>query len=123
MLQLICLAGLLTDYNFFEHVASDIGIDQQFLPADTYQTQEQLNFISNWTNENLMKLNEAKCKYMVFSRAKEDFATRLTINQVNLDRINVTKLLGVWIDEDMSWSRNCQEICKKAFARLSMITK
>ena len=23
----------------------------------------------------------------------------------------------------MSWSRNCQEICKKAFARLSMITK
>ena len=60
---------------------------------------------------------------MVFSRAKEDFATRLTINQVNLDRISVTKLLGVWIEEDMSWSRNCQEICKKAFSRLSMITK
>ena len=123
VLQLICLAGLLTDYNFFEHVASDIGIDQQFLPTDTYQTQEHLNFISNWTNENLMKLNEAKSNYTIFSRAKENFATRLKIDQVNLDRIPVTKLLGVWIEEDLSWSRNCQEICKKAFSRLSMITK
>ena len=123
VLQLICLAGLLTDYNFFEHVASDIGIDQQFLPTDTYQTQEHLNFISNWTNENLMKLNKAKSNYMIFSRAKENFATRLKIDQVNLDRIPVTKLLGVWIEEDLSWSRNCQEICKKAFSRLSMITK
>ena len=40
-----------------------------------------------------------------------------------LERISVTKLLGVWISEDMSWSRNCQEICRKAFSRLSMITK
>ena len=27
VLQLICLSGLLVEYNFFEHVASDIGID------------------------------------------------------------------------------------------------
>ena len=40
-----------------------------------------------------------------------------------LERIQVTKLLGVWIQEDMSWSRNCQEICRKAFSRLSLITK
>ena len=70
-----------------------------------------------------MKLNEAKSNFMVFSRSKEKFATRLTVNGVNLDRIPVTKLLGVWISEDMSWSRNCQEICKSAYSRLSLITK
>ena len=31
--------------------------------------------------------------------------------------------MGLWITEDLSWSRNCQEICKKAFSRLSKITK
>ena len=60
---------------------------------------------------------------MVFSRSQEKFATRLKINDINLDRISVTKLLGVWISEDMSWSRNCQEICKSAYSRLSLITK
>ena len=47
VLQLICLSGLLVEYNFFEHVASDIGIDDQYLPAASYQTQDHLNFISN----------------------------------------------------------------------------
>ena len=32
-------------------------------------------------------------------------------------------MLGLWISEDLSWTRNCQEICKKGFSRLSMITK
>ena len=51
------------------------------------------------------------------------FATRLCVNDVNLEKISVSKLLGVWISEDMSWSKNCQEICRKAFSRLSLITK
>ena len=60
---------------------------------------------------------------MVFTRTKENFATQLAINHVNLERTSVTKILGMWISEDMSWSRNCQEICVKAYSRLSMITK
>ena len=51
------------------------------------------------------------------------FTTRLQINDENLERIQVTKLLGVWIEEDLSWSRNCKEICRKAYSRLSLITK
>ena len=70
-----------------------------------------------------MKLNEAKSKFMIFTRTKEDFTTRLSINDVNLDRVSVSQLLGVWISEDLSWAKNCQQICRKAFSRLSMITK
>ena len=70
-----------------------------------------------------MKLNEAKCTYMVFTRSHENFATRLCVNNKTLDRLSVTKMLGIWISEDLSWSRNCQEICKKAYSRLSIITK
>jgi hypothetical protein len=60
---------------------------------------------------------------MICSRSETDFATRLTLNNTKLDQIAVTKLLGVWISDDMSWSRNCKEICIKAYSRLQMLTK
>ena len=123
VLQLVLLSGLLVEYNFVQHVASDVGLDQKFLPASSYDCQDKLNFISNWTNENKMKLNEAKCSYMIFSRTKTDFSTRLTVNNVYLERVNVAKILGIWVSEDMLWTTNCKEICKKAYSRLSMITK
>jgi hypothetical protein len=123
VLQLVCLSGLVTDYNFYQHVASDVGIDDMFLPPDSYPTQNNLNVIYDWTTDNLMQLNEAKCNYMVFSRSKTKFATRLSINNTNLERITATKLLGVCLTEDMSWSKNCKEMCIKAYSRLSMLTK
>ena len=123
ILQLVLLSGLLVNYNFYQHVASDIGVDMQYLPAISYQTQDHLNYISNWTRENLMKLNEKKSNYMVFTRSKESFATRLNVNNINLEKVSFTKLLGVWISEDMSWAKNGQDICRKAFSRLSLITK
>ena len=58
----------------------------------------------------------------VFTRSA-DFTTRLNIEGNTLEKAHVSKLLGVWISEDLSWTKNCQEICKKAYSRLSMITK
>ena len=34
VLQLICMTGLLVDYNFWQHGASDICIDDKFLPSE-----------------------------------------------------------------------------------------
>ena len=80
ILQIVTLADLVTNYNFSEHVASDIGIDQLYLPASSYETQQQLDSISEWTDVNLMRLNEAKSNYMIFSRNKLNFSTRLCLN-------------------------------------------
>ena len=79
VLTLVCLSGLVTEYNFHEHVASDVGTNQLYLSSNTYNMQDKLNFISNWTDENLMKLNERKCNYMIFSNSKINFATRLSV--------------------------------------------
>ena len=123
VLQLVLLSGLLVDYNINQHVPSDVGIDQQFLPLASHKTQHSLDYISNWSKENLMKLNQAKCNYMVFSRSKSQFATRLVVDDQSIERVSVSKLLGIWISDDMSWSRNTQEMCKKAYSRLGMLTK
>ena len=70
-----------TPYDVFEHVPSDIAVDEIFLPAEQFISQEINNQISTWTSDNLMKINEDKSFYMVLSRSQESFATRLTINK------------------------------------------
>ena len=70
-----------------------------------------------------MKLNVAKSNYIIYTRTKEQFATRLTIGSTTLDQVSVTQILGLWVSEALSWTKNCQEICRKAFSRLSMTTK
>jgi hypothetical protein len=94
-------------------VASDIGVDQLYLQASSYPTQDKLNYITNWTNENLMRLNESKCYYMMFSMTNENFNTRLKINDSYLEKVGVTKILGLWISEDLSWDRNVKETMSK----------
>ena len=60
---------------------------------------------------------------MVFSRSDTEFATRLSLNSKTLDRVEAVKLVGVWVDTWLDWERNTSEICKKAYARLTMLTK
>ena len=85
VLELVMMAGLLTEYNFKLHVASDIGIDEHYIPATSLKTQENLDNIAQWTDLNMMKINEDKTKYMVFSRSETEVATRLAVNSRTID--------------------------------------
>ena len=123
LLELVAIGGILTEYDFQQHVASDVGINQKFLDPTSYEMQENLNKVSEWTNMNKMKLNEAKTNYILFSRTRTDIATRLTINEKVLENKKCVKILGMWLQQDVGWNKNTQELCKKAYSRLSMLTK
>ena len=62
-------------------------LGQAYLPSSSYRTQEHLDSIATWSDQNLVKLNEDKCNYMIFTRAQQDFATRLTINNHKIEQI------------------------------------
>ena len=121
--HLILFSGLLVEFDVMKEVPSDIGVDQLYLPSEEFATQSCLDEISHWTQDNLMKLNEKKCNYMIFSRSETDFSTRLHINGHLLEWVPSVKLLGMQISEDLSWDKNCQDICRKAYSRLSLLTK
>ena len=123
ILELLLFGGLLSDYNFKDHIASDIGIDELYVPGLNLQTQKNLDNIAQWTDENMMKLNEKKSNYMVFSHSSTEIATRLTLNGQTLDRVEEVKLLGLWITTWLDWSKHTKEICKSAYARITMLTK
>ena len=123
VLELVMMSGLLTEYNFKNHLVSDIGIDEMYIPAKDLKTQDSLNQISEWTTENYMKINEDKTKYMIFTRSETEVATRLALNGKTIDRIKETRLVGVWLTTWLDWTKNTSELCKKAFARMTMLTK
>ena len=60
LLEIVIMANLLQEYDYLEHVPSDIGVDDKFLPPESFQMQEKLDSISKWTEQNLMKLNTKK---------------------------------------------------------------
>ena len=70
-----------------------------------------------------MKLNEKKSNYMIISRAYSDVSTRIILNDENLERVHHVKLLGVWITDNLDWALNTRELCKKAYARITLLTK
>ena len=124
LLELIILTDVLIQYNFREHVASDIGIGQRFLPPTSTKTQSYHDEISIWTQNNLMKLNSEKSKYMLHTRTRENFATRFSLEGCLIDRETATKVLGVWVGEDPScWDINTQQIMKRSYASMSILTK
>ena len=123
-LELIYLTGILTEYDFINHVASDIGIDQKFLPPQSTQTQINNDNLVLWTEENKMKLNENKSNYMIFTRMREEFASRFTLNNKFLDKKEVTKILGMYISEKPGdWTTNTNQICKRSFSKVPMLSK
>ena len=123
ILELVMIGGLLVEYDFTQHVASDIGIDQLFLPPTNCSTQQNIDRISLWTSHNLAKLNPEKSDYMIFTRAREQFSTRFQLEGKVLDRKYFIKLVGVWLQSDLGWAKNTSEILKKSYAKLGMLTK
>ena len=63
LLELIIIGDLLQVYDFRSHVASDIALDQRFLPPSSTKTQNFQDGMALWTEQNLTKLNFGKSKY------------------------------------------------------------
>ena len=101
------MSGILQDFNIHAHIPSDIPVDHQYLPANTYQTRSNHDQLSSWTLHNQMFLNPLKCNYLILSRSQEKFVTRLTVDGEKLNQLEAVKILACWIDEDAGkWSTN-----------------
>ena len=122
MINLV-LCGL-ASYDFKTHVASDVAVHWNFLPIQNVQSQNYLDKISQWTREKKMSLNKQKSKFMLinFTRSKQ-FSTRIKLDDTPLQEISECKLLGVIIQNDLSFRKNTQSIIRKAYARMIILEK
>ena len=70
-----------------------------------------------------MQLKENKTDYQISTRSKTSFSTRLTVNNKYIERNEVSLLLEVWLQEEGGWDTNTEQLCKKSYARISVLTK
>ena len=69
ILEIVLMAGFLQEYQYVEQVQNYIGINIMFLPPEAYNMQRNLDSVSEWIRQNLMKLNTKKYN-------KKNFFTR-----------------------------------------------
>ena len=125
LLEIVNLVTIgLSSYNFHNHVASDVGVDQYFINPANLKSQSYLEQIAIWTENKKMLLNEEKTKIMIFNTTTNNqFTTRLTINNHVLDIIDETELLGVVISSDLTWRKNTKQLVQRAYRRVILLHK
>ena len=89
-----------------------------FIDPEELKSQKYLDQINQWTQEQKMKINEKKTKYMIFNFTQ--FSTRLKINKQPIEMIEHTRLLGTVIQNNLSWDMNTKELIRKANARMEL---
>ena len=97
-------------------------VHNQIILPQNLKSQQQLNEINAWTKNMKMKLNEKKTQNIIFNFSrKNQFTTRLVVNEEPLEVVDEVRLLGTLITKDLKWSKNTREIVKKAYMRMQLL--
>lgn len=89
---------------------------------DLSDFQTDINTILSWFLNNHLSANASKTKTMIISTKKNSHPQmQLFLNNLPIERVSSTKFLGIWIDENLSWSLHIDHICKKARRTIGFI--
>ena len=89
--------------------------------ADTRAIQRDVEEVQKWADNNHLKLNPTKCKYMLISRKHADVTFTLFLDGIPLERVEVFKYLGVLLRSNLTWSDHITTVCSKARQLLGML--
>ena len=92
-------------------------------PEDS-RVYKQLQSTEQYAAENGMKLNPNKTKLMLFNPAKVyDFMPAFPIGSGEIQLIEKTKLLGLVISSDMTWSSNTEDLVTRGNKKLWILRR
>ena len=125
ILELINLISIgLASYNCKLQVPSDIATENKFIPTENLKSQQNLDQIQSWTENKKMKINSAKSKYMTINFTKNyQFNTRLHLDDQLLEQVHETRLLGLVVNDKLSWQSNTSAIVRSAYKRMRILHK
>ncbi|RUA05525.1 MAG: hypothetical protein DSY43_04445 [Gammaproteobacteria bacterium] len=115
------LPRMYADDTSISFVASNLNDLQQTI-------NKELENVDIWLRSNKLSLNVAKTEFMVVgSRQKlqteNDSSIDIHINGEQINEVESTKSLGVFIDKNLSWKRHIDEISKKISAGIGALKR
>ena len=100
----------------------DLTIAENRTYPDSSRLQVILDSFSQWTENNSLSLNPAKCQALqICFKTDVPHPTELKINGCSLNFVDHAKILGVWLQHDLSWDKNISEMISKTNRRLYML--
>ena len=110
--------------------ADDTTIYEEQYDISTLRTslQKSLNCLNEWCRQNGMVLNTLKTKVMLItSRQKrnhlQDCTLSLNYNNIDIKMTTSDKILGVYVDENLSWNDHYRHVSKKVSSFLWLLSK
>ena len=88
--------------------------------------QESINNLLQWTELNHMSLNSYKTKYMTITRQKrQNISSGMPLYTGNEKSVEVAthKVLGITIDNNVSWTNHVNELTKRVSQKLYKLAK
>ena len=84
--------------------------------SDLSLIQSDLNSITSWLSLNLLSVNPAKSKYMIFALKSQqcfDYLPPLQLNNLFIARVFTFQYLGILLSCNMSWTSHISSISKR----------
>ena len=66
--------------------------------------ETELLIVQDWFRANKLTLNVDKTTMMLFGKRKTNCEIKITLNGITVPQVQSTKFLGVWLDDQLSWS-------------------
>ena len=80
-----------------------------------------------WTTSNKLSINFEKTNYMIFKPSKiindfiNNYKLKIVINDKIINRVNIVKYLGLYIDENLTWSEHIKQLTSKLSSLIGII--
>ena len=85
--------------------------------------QKGCNALDKWTDLCLMSLNVDKCLAMFINKDNNENNNNYTIKEKNLIHLNLTKDLGVIVDNTLNFHDNIHKKIKKSYQMLGILKR
>ena len=81
----------------------------------------EMSKLSKWFSINKLSLNVKKTSYMLFGNRHVNNDIKIRIDMEEIEKVHVTKFLGVYIDYRLDWKRHIDHIINKVSKGISII--
>ena len=87
--------------------------------------QDIINCTVKWLDVNRLIINTSKSNSIIFGSKNKtsNYNLNVHIKDRILSQISDCKLLGIYIDENLTWKKHCTELCKKMSKKFCLMKR
>ena len=104
---------------------TNIFIKGKDITHTTNVLNKELKKVTEWLNANKLSLNIDKTCYMLFTTQRRNFDNfpQIKINEIDINRVDNTKFVGVTIDSKLSWEYHIRQCKSKVSKGIGILLK